>query len=801
MRMRMPWSSARTAVELAAPRPVVPADIDVDANLGTYGGSTQLDYTDAVRRLARRLIAPGGLDAVKIAAMRRTPQVSSCLTVRALPLMRADSHVECEDQDIAEWLNAAWQRVELEVKRTMTRAQVWGYSPNALRWTVDPDLGGLVVKGLRDLPADTCMPLVTRADESYAGFVQHHGAQNQETIEPLMSLWLAEGGVVEGNYYGRSLLDAALEPWQDSVAIRLFHLRYLERFGEPVVKARAPGGVVLANEAEILTAAAEDPPRTVAPVYVDGLTRARELGESLRHHSVLALPGQQQYSPDSKPLGYEWDIDFLESSKSGGEDFREALKVMRAEIGHAIFVPDTLFENPDTGTYALGSAHRSIYDLTVEGEQEDFADQLTRHLIERMRVLNFGDRSPAARLVFAGASDTDRAERWQLVMQAAQTGELPLDVLEMARDFGLPVPDDAEAQLAERAAEKAAKEERDAEERRLDREARIGAPVADPAAQLSVRPTVNILREAAASSWARMNTLARDLPDWQKPQAVDPPAAYMRNLTPRESRTVLAAVERELNAAEAAAIDALTELLARQRERALRQVAAALDEANPAAVISALGQVAGTSVAGTYAGPWLALIKAVWRVGLDSIRGEMTAFADAVPADIGPEGRALAKAYAYASAERHLADVQTRLVHELLNAYRSGTSRQGVLSLVGALYDAEATSEGRPLRLTTRMLATRALNEGRADAIERGGIPLAGAQYSAILDRRVCELCKRQDEQVIAITHPDLRRFTPPVHHGCRCMWVYVTTQEADFTPTWESPPSSAVERFGGLVV
>jgi hypothetical protein len=156
--------------------------------------------------------------------------------------------------------------------------------------------------------------------------------------------------------------------------------------------------------------------------------------------------------------------------------------------------------------------------------------------------------------------------------------------------------------------------------------------------------------------------------------------------------------------------------------------------------------------------------------------------------------------YASTSADRALSSLLTEVRLNLLNAYTSGVTRPGLASIVGQIFETYTASEGRPVRLTTRMLSSKSLNYSRAAAVERGGVPLAGAQYSAILDRRTCDLCAELDENVIPIEHVDLARFTPPIHHNCRCLWVWITRDEADFTPTWATPSPSKVDRFGGLV-
>jgi SPP1 gp7 family putative phage head morphogenesis protein len=54
------------------------------------------------------------------------------------------------------------------------------------------------------------------------------------------------------------------------------------------------------------------------------------------------------------------------------------------------------------------------------------------------------------------------------------------------------------------------------------------------------------------------------------------------------------------------------------------------------------------------------------------------------------------------------------------------------------------------------------------------------AQYSAILDSRVCPWCRKLDGGIIKTT--DMRfvegLFDPPQHKWCRCIWVYISKFE-----------------------
>lgn len=93
-----------------------------------------------------------------------------------------------------------------------------------------------------------------------------------------------------------------------------------------------------------------------------------------------------------------------------------------------------------------------------------------------------------------------------------------------------------------------------------------------------------------------------------------------------------------------------------------------------------------------------------------------------------------------------------------------------------------------------------AVNRGRNLAAKASGAKLA--QYSAILDDRTCPLCEKLDGMIGKLDDPDFRRFKPPLHHGCRCIWAYILPEEEPQPkPDFRKPPKELVEEHGGLVV
>lgn len=738
---------------------------EVDSPRGYYGNVR----TTHVRNLLDRATVAGSarqLTPEIVRKMRRHYQVVSSLVVQSLPLVRADWSIECEDDRVRDAVSTAYRAIAFHVHRSMTRALWAGYSPNALTWTYRDDVGLYFPSEVRDLLPDTCKPAV---DEwgSLAGFVQNVAGKATE-IDPVYTLWITEE-LESGNYYGRSLLDAALDPWADHAAIRAFHARYLERFGEPVVIARAPAGKSIANAhlIEAAVAAGNPPPD---PVLEDNLDTALAMGENLRNHSVVALPSSLLFGADGKPTGYAWNLEFLEAKGGSGTDFLEALRECDRRIARAMFVPDLLTANDQAvGSNALGQTHKGVWHESVEGRLDDYSRQITEQLLEPVRVLNYGENAAPVRLVFSPIANEAVDRLWKLVEILASGGRLPVDVDELADGLGIPL---------------------------LDDDARP-APTPPAEEELRTRATVLDLGARPSTTFAAEDPVA-GLPDWKLPQSYDPPP-FRRELNARERRVGFARLEDGLNRTEAQILEQLDDVLGREHDRVLRQIAGIVRKGTASEILAALGTIeikGGPEISRA----WSTLMSDVATVAVDQIRSELAGYADTIP-DPGPESRALFKAYATTASERVLSGLVTETRLQLLNAYTSGVSRAGMSSIVGQLFDAYQGSEGKPVRLTTRMLSSKSLNYSRAAAVERGGIPLAGAQYSAILDRRTCDLCEELDEQVIAIEHTDLSRFTPPVHHNCRCVWVWITREEADFTPTWSTPSASKVGRFGGLVI
>lgn len=74
--------------------------------------------------------------------------------------------------------------------------------------------------------------------------------------------------------------------------------------------------------------------------------------------------------------------------------------------------------------------------------------------------------------------------------------------------------------------------------------------------------------------------------------------------------------------------------------------------------------------------------------------------------------------------------------------------------------------------------------------------------WSAILDDRVCELCRSLDGKVMDATSPDYTIYKSPLHPRCRCTQIPITS-DADIIPKsdFEKPPMDLIKKYAPFLL
>ena len=90
------------------------------------------------------------------------------------------------------------------------------------------------------------------------------------------------------------------------------------------------------------------------------------------------------------------------------------------------------------------------------------------------------------------------------------------------------------------------------------------------------------------------------------------------------------------------------------------------------------------------------------------------------------------------------------------------------------------------------------INVGRNRAAIIAGSKMA--QFSAILDRRTCPLCKELDGMYVEVGSADHLEYTPPIHNKCRCIWVYIGDEDRMPTVNFKKPDQELIKKHGNLI-
>jgi len=76
------------------------------------------------------------------------------------------------------------------------------------------------------------------------------------------------------------------------------------------------------------------------------------------------------------------------------------------------------------------------------------------------------------------------------------------------------------------------------------------------------------------------------------------------------------------------------------------------------------------------------------------------------------------------------------------------------------------------------------------------------AVYSAVLDKKICPLCKFLNGMVFKIDSEEYKRFQQPLHNNCRCIFIYV---RRDFIPqpipNFKEPPKDFLDKHGQFLI
>lgn len=318
-------------------------------------------------------------------SMRQNYQINASISVLAFVMHQINWHIECSDSKINDFLTQQITDNWTTLIRAMAQSYWAGFAPCALNFNNGPS-GYIEISSIKDMIPEECRVNwkksygwappghVQPTIWSYDGFFQ-----GGCLIPPENSLWyplLMENG----NYYGRKLLQPAFPAFYFSNLMHLYTNRYFERFGEPLPIGRAD----FDQEVDIGN-----------NTMVSGKTAMETIVNNIRSRAVTVLPSTRD--PNTKE--FDFSVDYLESQMRGA-DWERYLARLDEEMALAVFTPSLLFRTASVGSYNLGDLHYQIFQQELNALAGDIQYYMNNFLIDRLRVINFGQNSPTAKWTF-----------------------------------------------------------------------------------------------------------------------------------------------------------------------------------------------------------------------------------------------------------------------------------------------------------------------------------------------------------------------------------------------------------------
>ena len=189
-----------------------------------------------------------------------------------------------------------------------------------------------------------------------------------------------------GNHYGTSDLRAAYRGfWSKDTIIKFWNI-YLERFANPTVlgKYRNNDPNTTGNLRKIL----------------DNLTAKTSITHRID----------------------EFDISFLEPSRSATDDFKTAINYYDKSIARSILIPDRLVAEGQFGAYSQAKVHFDVFLYVLGKLRQDIEEiVMNEQLIKRLVQINYGN-VPLPKFSFNPMTDEQKLELNQLFVDAVAKG-------------------------------------------------------------------------------------------------------------------------------------------------------------------------------------------------------------------------------------------------------------------------------------------------------------------------------------------------------------------------------------------
>lgn len=404
--------------------------------------------------------------------MRRDPMVALGLHFRKTILVNAPWRIECEDPQIAAFVEGALRAIYPRLIRQMLMALDWGYIPIVKRfqrevptWTYEdpdtkemrpvwdsPDTPAVTWNAFQALPPEGATVTFSKDERAFVGFKhvllkQMISEEHTPDVPASHALWVThELDENFGDWYGYPLTGYAFRYWWSYWYQWLLADRHMEQDADPPLRVDYPPG------------SGPDPDNP--DEEVDNYVIALKAGRDLRDGATVAVPSDY-YEVDATGAlargARKWDMEFIK----GGENikaFHDSFQYLDVMKLRSIMVPDQALIG------AKGSLSGNVaetYGQAFTESQALLMQWLIQHINEYMLpdlvAQNFVD-APVATMRSDGFRDQDMMLANQLLqtIAASDPASLQLDIRKLVKARNLPTLTIEEVQAAKEEAANAA---------------------------------------------------------------------------------------------------------------------------------------------------------------------------------------------------------------------------------------------------------------------------------------------------------------------------------------------------------
>ena len=216
-----------------------------------------------------------------------------------------------------------------------------------------------------------------------------------------------------GNHYGQSDLRSAYRAfWSKDTIIKFWNI-YLERFANPTVLGKYRNN---------------DPNTTVnLRKILDNLTAKTSITHRID----------------------EFDISFLEPSRSSTDDFKTAINYYDKSIARSILIPDRLVAEGQFGAYSQAKVHFDVFLYVLGKLRQDIEEiVMNEQLIKRLVQINYGMVDDLPKFRFNPMTDDQKLELNSLFIDAVSKGVVnatQLDQNAIRENLHFPIQSDVDA--------------------------------------------------------------------------------------------------------------------------------------------------------------------------------------------------------------------------------------------------------------------------------------------------------------------------------------------------------------------